>query len=379
MQNKIGDSAKEFWESRSKVRVRSLEDPLIKILENHKSAYDFIEFLCPQVKVDYEIHDTGVSSNRTAHSVATYTQGLIFENFNDFKNQFQNALEGEASSIVDPDESLNQELWLLTSLNHDRGYLNINALKNPNYSRRGMAKKDLFCDSDDFPFSTIYTRVLAYNYDELLGYEKYAVEYHSKNNDDEKYDHGFLGAALTYNELMKGKSNDLDRRSHVIAKTVALTIAQHNIFKSSSVSSDLEYRKYKLERLCSDSLYKIGMNTPLLMFLDLVDTLEFIKRFGEKRKNSTDKYSPFITINKLLSLVQIEVTKEKIVLDLSKLYEYIIEKRIDADKTVPFSLMNRYESYVNGIMGLPKWTWFNSKKEKDKEIYIITMDIPSED
>lgn len=292
------------------------------------------------------------AKTRARHSVITFLMGLVFKRFSGGFFEYSRIKENANYA----DEKRYSELlrtWLITSLYHDKAYYSEH-LKNGKIDYYKTFKYFLLTDkyADDrlncvADFSSRYPGVLAHTYENILSYDNYARGYHANTIDDgEKVDHGILGGIIVFNELVRKSLRATKSNSELpMVKACCLTIAQHNIFKSDSPESDKLY-PLDLSYLYHDSDFKIGMGTPLLLFLCLVDTIECVKRFskGENEKTS-------LQTKTVLSSIFITVTEEEIQINYSQLHKKIVEK----DNS---DFHNVYERYLNGVLSLDKWTCF---------------------
>lgn len=283
-----------------------------------------------------------VAQTRARHSLITFLMGKVFAEFSD--------LYVKANKSVPCKDD--DDLWLLTSLNHDRGY----------YSKYITQKEFDFEKTfiyyyllKDFAFLKNNSAIAAYTKKEIEGYASYkSCEYHEKNPDcKERVDHGILGGCITYDELMRKliKSGE-DEENKLMIISCCLVIAQHNIFKSQDEETDKVYEKNGLSRLKSESEFRISLHTPLLLLLCLVDTIECVKKFskGENEKSLETKT--------VLNSIEVSVDKNHIVIDFSKLYKKIKEKNNN-------ELSVKFDNYINSVLNLHSWTKFDAKKQNE--------------
>lgn len=325
---------------------------------------------------EYEIPDQNsdiyeFAKTRAQHSVITFLIGLIFSKFAGIAADIM-----ETMSFISSNEK-NAQLnflrpWLITSLYHDKGYYSEH-LKNSKLDYRKTFKYYLFTDIYSEPelelfagFSELHKDIFAHTYDQMLSYDQYARNYHtSEKNAGERLDHGILGGIIVFNDLvrkaLKIQKENIDLR---LAKACCLTIAQHNIFKSDSAERDKEYPD-ELFYLYHDSPFRIRTDTPLLLFLCLVDTFESVKKFSKGENEKT-----FLQTKTVLSSIYVTVSEDTIVVDYSKLHEKVNEKN-----SSKFSQI--YDSYHNGVMSLHNWTAFESVEDDNNPDKItIRLAIP---
>ena len=212
-------------------------------------------------------------------------------------------------------------------------------------------------------FAKAHNSFFAHSYAQIICYDQYARQYHTRKKDSfERLDHGILGGILVFNDLvrkaLKTQKYDTDL---LLAKACCVTIAQHNIFKSSSADKDKEYPT-DLSYLYHDSPFRINIDTPLLLFLCLVDTLECVKKFS---KEENEKSS--LQTKTVLSSIALTINEDKICINLSEL-----RRRINGKKNPTFS--ETYTNYRKGVAGLHTWTAFNSiPLDDDSDTIIITL------
>ena len=258
---------------------------------------------------------------------------------------------------------------MITSLYHDKGYYS-KYLSNDKLDYKKTfthylltdyySNQKLFCLND---FAKFHSSFFAHSYEQVTSYDQYARQYHTRKKDSfERLDHGILGGILVFNDLvrkaLKTQKYDTDL---LLAKACCVTIAQHNIFKSSSADKDKEYPT-DLSYLYHDSPFRINIDTPLLLFLCLVDTLECVKKFS---KEENEKSS--LQTKTVLSSIALTINEDKICINLSEL-----RRRINDKKNTTFS--ETYTNYRKGVAGLHTWTAFNSVPlDDDSDTIIITL------
>ena len=308
------------------------------------------------------------AKSRAQHSVLTFFIGLVFLEFCHFDEMIAN----DVLETNDRTEAV--RLWMLTALYHDWGYHSEDVQK-PELDFGKITKYDLLTDEYGKEawlhpiqdFSQRHPSVLAYTYDEIKAYDRYARGYHAKNdNDTERVDHGILSGVKIFERLAKEirkvalteltiNADYIEKRLRY-AKIACLTIAQHNIFKSSNKDKDVEYGD-ALIKLHSTSSFRISRETPLLLLLSLVDTFECIKRFGQSKNER--KYLQKGTI---LQSIALDVHQESISIDYTELAAKIQEK--------DNSLRECFTRYKKDICGICSWTVFVVEQVSDEHIVI---------
>lgn len=303
------------------------------------------------------------AKSRAQHSVLTFFVGLVFLEFCDFEQMIaRNVLKSEDRADV-------VRLWMLTALYHDWGY-HSEDVSDPNLDYAKIVKYSLLTDAYEEEwlrpikgFSLGHQHILAYTYDEIMAYDRYARDYHAGNNDKEKVDHGILSGVKIFDRLVKRIKKDVSEthadyaeKRLCFAKIACLTIAQHNIFKSSSAESDLRYGD-ALKKLYSTSDFRISMDTPLLLLLSLVDTFECIKRFGQSKNERS-----YLQKNTILQSIALEVSLDSIAID----YTALVGKIQDKDD----SLRDCFNGYKSGLCGIGSWTAFAAQRVSEEHIVI---------
>lgn len=295
-----------------------------------------------------------VAQSRARHSSITFLMGMVFEEFGALMQKIETMF-----SLNDTKQKY--ALWTLTSLNHDRGYTS-DRLGNPKLDFEKSFGYNLLLDSyENTKLQKLTTinatppHTMAYTYDEIRRYDQYARDYHSREEGQERIDHGILGGQILFDELIKryvstGKISEFD---WLQLRCSALTIAQHNIFKSPSAKDDEHYRKFSLDRLLSKSAFRISSATPLLLLLSLVDTVECVKRFSQSETDK--KYLQTLTV---LQSIQAEVSRDQITLDFSQLRKEIEQKG-------DLALLNSYNGYLDSLTKFSTWTTLSGTRIND--------------
>ena len=303
-----------------------------------------------------------VAQSRARHSSISFLMGLVFE-------EFGGLMQAVGELLYPEKPECKYDLWRLTALNHDRGYTS-DHLRDSDLKYEEKFQYALLCDSYEEnvlkPWGVDATppHTLAYTYEEIKGYDSYARKLHTTiwKDDKERIDHGILGGYILFNEMIKKckKDSGISKFDWLQMRCGSLTIAQHNIFKSPP-KTDPGYRKDTDEmleneglfRLMSDSDLRVSSKTPLLLLLSIVDTIECVKRFS---KSETDgRYLQTLTV---LRSIQVEVSKERIVLGFSQLREEIKRKNDP-------SLMKLFDGHLDCLSNLSTWTTLFAERSGD--------------
>ena len=310
-----------------------------------------------------------VTRARARHSVLTFFIGLVFAPFENDK--LFSRFSGIYNATDDP--TLGFSLWLNVSLNHDKGYYDDRIFK---LSDKVKSKYDLL--TDDYPgalqslnqYSKRFPGAMAYSYADILQYEKAAMAFHVKQKAGEKksekkqemVDHGILGGRLVFDRQVRDalKAKEPPRAKQLLQiKTCALTIAQHNMFKSATKEDDAAFPN-KPPTLRHTSKFKISPKTPLLLFLSLIDTFECVKKFS---KSENDFYLQTLTV---LSKIKLSIDEHEIRIDYSELHDHILSKRNDA-------LIEKMDQYFDGMKTLGEWTDFATSFDEKNFVCTILL------
>lgn len=310
------------------------------------------------------------SKARARHAVIMFLIGIAFSRFEGLEEHILKTVKHKE----DPDcaETRHKDflrLWMLTSLYHDYGYYSA-YLEQEDAVFPKLVRFYLF--DEDYPdswlrpvcrFSEKYPAAMAFSYSEILAYDKYSREYHksafAKNPEEnrERVDHGILGGVLIFDRLLKAilKQNvNSQAKEMIAAKVSCITIAQHNIYWSTSADQDIKYGK-ELQKLYHNSAFRISRDTPLLLLLCLVDTFECIKRFG---KGEVGKGA--LTTITVLSKIEIDFPDSFLIFDYSKLESHI-EK--STQKSERDKLKELYTNYIKVLCNLASWTQWSAISE----------------
>lgn len=291
--------------------------------------------------------------------------GLTIGKFCDLFNKCEKVISDEEIQCLEPNRSIiKYRLWILASVLHDYGYFSKNIM-NENLDIRSylpyVLSDGCYCNCKLLKnYSMYHSSVLKLSYKEIEWYNDYARAYHECKNDKfEMNDHGIIGGVEAFEKQAQSykerfSNNEIPCRVYkkniLYYKTACLTVCQHNIHKSKDKKFDEKYKNNKLDSLLSYSGYSVGIDTPLLALLSLVDTVECIKRVYKTEK-SIEEFS----VIDILKMIKICVRNDCIILDYNALYN-----RMEGSE------MNNAETLKNlrtNIELLPDWTDFNVKNE----------------
>lgn len=352
-----------------------------KFITSDSECAQFINnLLFDEPKPIYPNKSLQITNGRARHSVISFLLGLCIKNFCGLFGKFSSALNDDNPLYLEFGEPyIDYWLWLITATNHDYGYFS-KYLNTDTCLSELEVKYNLFDDKSYFKmiylkdFEKKYVGILKNNYAQINDYFEFSKFYHLKHGDNEKCDHGILGAYLLFDKLVKSVDNfsikkidyslsfmnrNKSLKDILLYKSACLTIAQHNIYKSLDSKDDVDYLKYNLAHLTSNSNYYLDIDTPILTLLSLVDTLECIKAFSraENKKN----YIQTVTI---LKNIKMAVSKHEILVDYNDLFEEV-NKRNDKN------IQRIFDSYIESIKCLNFWTKF-IVEEKTPNIIKIT-------
>lgn len=348
---------------------------VLELITDDEAAAKFINHLNYEDEEVFEFKNTiPISQGRARHSVISFLLGLVIGKFKGLFGSLSSAFNDNTVQYI---EEINEPyieywLWMLVSTNHDYGYYSKYVSQKIDLSDIEV-KYDLFYDDNSIPYEPLhnfeekYPKVLKLPYEKIKNYFDYSKFYHEKEGDHEELcDHGILGGVLIYDKAVskiassltdkeiKYSMSDMNRPNSVkdilFYKAICLTIAQHNIFKSSSDKKDEDYKNYGLDILCYDSDYFIDVDTPILALLTLVDTIECVKRFSRAENDES-----YLTANTVLSSIKLSVSENEIILDFSDLKDRIKKKGNE-------DLTHKFEEYKNGILRMETWTKFQAYK-----------------
>ena len=343
-----------------------------KFIESDDTCVAFIQYILH----DDEFREPEPGSDlykfakaRARHSVITFLMGLVLANFAGITQNISEHIAELTKHTHTEKGNSYLKAWMITSLYHDKGYYS-KYLSNDklDYTKTftHYLLTDYYKDQKLFylnDFAKFHSSFFAHSYEHIVSYDQYARGYHAQKKDNfERLDHGILGGILVFNDLvrkaLKTQKYDID---FLLVKACCITIAQHNIFKSNSAVQDMAYPT-DLSYLYHDSPFRINIDTPLLLFLCLVDTLECVKKFS---KEENEKSS--LQTKTVLSSIALTVEEDKICINLSKL-----RKRINDKKNPTFS--DTYVGYRKSVAELHTWTAFNSVPlSDDSDEIIITL------
>ena len=332
------------------------------ITVDQKSA-EFIRFILNDGTFTHPEEGTEMyelAQDRSRHSALTFLIGLVFKKAFGLYDSFAEVFEfGEPK--------IDFRLWLLVSLYHDKGYYSTRLKKKTEVHKQDF-KYDLFSDKPisyevEHDLRMDYKRVLAFSYDELRQYDVWALQFHSEKGDKECVDHGILGGYIVYNDyLAKIKRYDcsFDENDYLINKITALTISQHNLFKTQKDDKEFDWQHPgKPKKLTCGDPFRIAKETPLLLFLALIDTFECVKKLSKGENPS--KYLETPTV---LKCIELSIESDKVIIDYTKLKKAVYDKKDNDLKKV-------FDSYLKSICRFNEWTFFKVLNQEENRITIM--------
>ena len=316
----------------------------------------------------FTLETVSINRYRASHIIVTWLMGIGIGNL--FK-------------LEKPDNAFNKlfykQLWLQSAILHDYGYFCSEI--NKSYLPIEQLCEDYNLLTDDY--NETYLRGLqnmsklsefrdyfSYQYDEIINYYNYSQDYHKHSNskkDDEKSDHGIVGACIAFNKFCKNIKTLIEKHGLPssdtltrIQKVSCIIAASHNIFKSNNETQDEKYIEFGLTTLLSSSPIRIKKENNLLSMLSLIDTIECTKRFSKKANPNE-----YLIQSTTLKYVDIDLQNDEIIINFERLNEYLLKNR--KSKTMSDTL----KKHIDAIAKLGSWTDFNSYiGDNDKEVRI---------
>lgn len=352
MEDAKGKTLRELLEEELKQHVKWQHGDIARVLEDEKECQRIINKILNDDAYDQNENQRtlGVTQERAKHILITYLIGSIFSTFGGLGEKIR-------KDLLEGDEL--DKIWMPTALYHDYGYYDEH-IKEFNYNLEQNFKPYLLNEKEIGSLKELRERVMAYTLEEIINYDKYARDFHEKQDlknaekQNEMIDHGIFGAVKVYARQKK----KIGRNERF--RCVCLTIAQHNIFKSGENKTDIEYEKYNLDRLNSKSEFRIDERTPLLLFLSLVDTIECAKKLGKKKNKKA-----YLKMKTILDNISISVTPNILEVNYSELAQKVNDKKRD-------ELHETYKKYIEGVERIGDWTSFECIKISD-DVFDIKM------
>ncbi len=286
-----------------------------------------------------------IVQGRAEHSIINYALGLVFCEFADLFECIDRVME---KHITEGMKTAN-EVWFYVALNHDVGYFH-KSISDQNLDYEKKHKYYLFKDKyEDTKYDCLngmsykVPELYAFTYSEILEYDKKDRERRQKDASNcEKINHGIYGGVYYFDRMLCKfeKEKNVESKRVKMVKTVAITIAQHNIYKSNSTKDNQFYPS----KLWYGSDFVIGKEYPLLLFLALIDTVECVKKLGR-----TNNRQSFFQAKTVLKSISVKVDRYSIEIDYSELKARLDKKENDL-------LSQNYKNYINSVKGLPSWT-----------------------
>lgn len=321
---------------------------------------------------------------RARHIAVSFLFGMVLSEFCGFYKSLPDILN-RGQEDDNTKAGLAQRMWLITSLSHDNGYALRTELEDTKLDLQMEYPVFLLTDNYSDPsmesiknFSHDYKHVLAHEYAHILAYNNYIRKHKAWDPPEEKNDHGILGGVEKFNDLapkMCSLPEENRNKELPLVKACCLTVAQHNIFKSrgfdkdSGIDYDDLYRNFGLNHLLSTAGFRITNDTPLLLFLSLVDTIECMKRFSKGATKGTYLQAPTI-----LEKIMMYVDESKVILDFSALKAHI-DNREKGIKDDDRELLPIYNKHLNAIKDFHTWTVFKAVSDPtNDDIITITLD-----
>lgn len=343
----------EYLKELSREKKFSDYATLSSFITDNKKTKGFINLLLGDSAYKEITEDKPAALDRAQHIAITYLLGVVLWPF------IQSFLPNLNTTLM----TEIKDMWILIALYHDLGYYS-KYLTNGNVEYNDISKYDLFTDtySNDKllglnDLTSNNPGILAYRYDEILAYDRYARGYHAKHTTDkngEKVDHGILGGVLSFRRMLnKALKEKAEVGNLKKIKCVSLTVAQHNIFKSGSLKSDADYPLSLLPKLGYGSDFRITRETPLLLLLSLVDTIECVKRFGKGRLGNKSFQTQTVLKN-----VYVRVDSNCVTLDFHKF-------RDEWNRKFQSMSNDGLDKHLESLETMRDWTEFHSERYND--------------
>ena len=310
-------------------------DPISNVINNKGKCLEYINKLLTKVGNNVTIPEQIEVSKydfRIKHVLLSFGIGFILADFNGVKEKINT--EYHIQNIQD----IFVYTWLTLCLYHDYGYFIKSAYTNIDGFENIVLNHSIF----DYDYSpSRYT----YN----LYAEYYNKKYHKQlEKDNQQFwdgeeigDHGILGGYILFDKLYESPNapENTMQTKMPFYQDICYRIMEHNIWKQNK-----EYDKEHAFYAISNENFKIiDILEPLLYILSLVDTIEMVKKFC---KNPQKQTSRSVLPAKLSSQFYVDVTKTKILINYSKVEDYVKRNKY---KTEDIDL------WVKSVVGLKDW------------------------
>ncbi len=306
-----------------------------------------------------------INNNRGTHIFVTWLLGIGLGEHFDIYKIYDRAFG----------EQYYQMIWTQAAMLHDYGYF-CSQVSKENLDIKELTKDyDLLADKyteadlsvlNNMSKHSLYERYFSYTYDEIEKYYLYSQQYHKRKDDKkEKNDHGIVGACIAFAKYCKDVHKSMIGPSPVITavqKISCFITASHNIFKSCSDITDVEYLKYGLTGLLSGEPIRVTKKNTVLLLLSLVDTIECTKRFSAWQNKKR-----FLKQKTVLKCVSIELMEKAIKVDYSPLMEHI-KSRKPGKK---YGMVGELEKHKEAVKGLSKWTSFTTEDVANEKLSAV--------
>lgn len=303
-----------------------------------------------------------IVQGRAEHSMINYALGLVFQEFADL---FE-CINAVMTKSIMKDKNAADEAWFSVALNHDVGYFRKNILDDKlDYKEvhKYYLFKDDYSESHERKYkclenmSSQVPELYAFTYSEILEYDVKDRKRRQKSSGYEKINHGIYGGADFFDRMLRkfDKEEVIENEAIKMVKAVAITIAQHNLYKSDSTENNQFYPP----KLWYESDFIIGKEYPLLLFLALIDTVECVKKLGK-----TNNRKSFFQAKTVLKSIWVKVDRQSIEIDYSELKSRVEKKKNE-------SLHQNYKSYIESVKGLTGWTCFKVESSVNEEVLRI--------
>ena len=345
-----------LMENALKEQKKTLEfESLEQIISDEKKCAEILKNVLndPSFKItNGELYE--VSQGRAQHSIINYVLGLVFRKFADLFDGIDKVVQKRIMS----DKGAADEAWFLIALNHDVGYFCKDILSGKEIEYEKDYTYYLFKDDYAKPYESLNNmssqapELYAFSYSDILEYDEKDRKRRKNNPDNkEKINHGIYGGQYYFNRMLQkfDKKGNVEDKEVKMVKAVAITIAQHNMYKSGSPKDNHFYP----DKLHYESNFVINEDYPLLLFLALIDTVECVKKLGK-----TANRKCFFQAKTVLKSIRVRVESDSIEIDYSELKSRLDRKNDE-------NLKRNYNDYMGAVKGLDKWTRFEAVEKED--------------
>lgn len=239
-----------------------------------------------------------IVQGRAEHSMINYVLGLVFREFADLFECIDVVVEKN----IMRNKKAADEAWFSVALNHDVGYFRKHILdENLDYEKvhKYYLFKDDYVEAYERKYdclngmSSQVPALYAFTYSEILEYDVKDRERRRNSSGYEKINHGIYGGADFFDRMLRkfDKEDIIENEAVKMVKAVAITIAQHNLYKSNSTENNHFYPS----KLWYESDFVIGKeyrgNDNFFQYMSGTFDVDFIDADNAIDNCSTDRKS----------------------------------------------------------------------------------------